>query len=659
MTQRQPQQFSEQKELDLNYEWLQLIQMENFIEKQKRELLENGAQDLHDEDRAWNEHQETDRDSIEGEEDTLDDEDLAYITTILYLFSKPELIDPVSPEGAPARAPTQEMMPPKFNQKFNQNSTSHGSQDENFSYFSNFKEEGHTDLADYFSDEEDDIWDNESLSSEGDTWNQPDFDDSEKLQNQGHKPSEFDTALFGLETINETNFEDQSETNNLNSISCLSEETKLAFSSWRPFIPPGHAFRNCAAQLQPSGFSSQASSSQKPTLIQISTITTSTKLTLAPMKPTSPRPETSLSQPKDWPSFKPATRPFTRTWTKLWTESTRTYNGTKNWRTEFPDHPEPSKRYRRWKRRLQCSNETNQNQSTRLQNKPQVTDAGSEPQVCIQLKSWNYSTMKPKRNTTKIKSWETKWRKFSNKTPTYRTKLPMSTKPLRKCSRKTLLWLWSQGRSPPICSLNTTAREILNHKQKTSPGENHFSKRKSENKSYNHRKRLNSKSESESRNENDCRYERQNFKSANKTKNKDMKDVKVRNEEALTKIKTKMTAKVNEVKAIERTLTRFRIEIEKQLNKRIGSEPTITLPPHFTTMFNIPVCIYISIIFTIFIFKNFISISNSVVSDPLDHHFQTFTIGDLSDCKMLCLSRQTASVQAETLVKALANSDSI
>jgi hypothetical protein len=145
----------------------------------------------------------------------------------------------------------------------------------------------------------------------------------------------------------------------------------------------------------------------------------------------------------------------------------------------------------------------------------------------------------------------------------------------------------------------------------------------------------------------------------NKTKNKDVKNVKVRNEEALTKIGAKMTAKVNEVKAIEKTLTGFRMEIEKQLNKKIGSEPTNTLPPHFTTMFNIPVFIYIPITFTIFIFKNFISISNSVVSDPLDHHFKTFTIGDLSDCNMPCLSQQTASVQAETLVKALANSDSI
>jgi hypothetical protein len=184
MAQQLPQQFSGQEEVDLNYEWLQLIQMENFIENQKRELLENGAQDLHDDNEAWDEHQQTERHSIEGEENTLDDEDLAYITTILDSFAKPKLNDPVSPEGAPMRAPTRPTMPPKFNQQFNQNSTSHGSEDENFSYFSNFEEKGHTDLADYFSDQEDDCRDNKSLSSEGDTWSQPDFDDSENFQTQ-------------------------------------------------------------------------------------------------------------------------------------------------------------------------------------------------------------------------------------------------------------------------------------------------------------------------------------------------------------------------------------------------------------------------------------------------------------------------------------------
>jgi hypothetical protein len=376
------------------------------------------------------------------------------------------------------------------------------------------------------------------------------------------------------------------------------------------------------------------------------------------MKQISPRQETSLSPPKDWPSSRPATKSFTSTWTKLWTKSTKICNGTKNWRTEFPDHPEPSERYRRWKRRLQCSNGTNQNQNTKFQNTPQVTDAGSESQVYTRSKSRSYSTMKPKRSTTKIKSWETKWRKFLNKTPTCRTKLQKSTKPLRRSSRKTQLWLWSRGRSQPICSFNTAAMVKMISKQMTSPGENHSSKRRSESQSYGHRKRLNSKSESESRDENYCQYEKQKFESESKIKNKNMKTVKVRNKEALTMIRAELTAKVNEVKAIEKTLTGPKIEGEKQLNKKIGSEPTVTLPPRFTTMFNISISIYISIIFTIFIFKNFIPISESIVSDPFDHHSQTFTTGDLSDCKTFCLPRQTASVQAETLVKTLANSDS-
>jgi hypothetical protein len=120
-----------------------------------------------------------------------------------------------------------------------------------------------------------------------------------------------------------------------------------------------------------------------------------------------------------------------------------------------------------------------------------------------------------------------------------------------------------------------------------------------------------------------------------------------------------MTAKVDEVKAIEEPLTDFKMEIEKQLDKRIGSESPVTLPPHSTNTFNFSVLTCIQITFTISIFYNFISIFNSVVSDPVDHHFQTFTVGDLSDCKMLCLSLQTASVQAKTSVKAFANPDSI
>ncbi len=87
-----------------------------------------------------------------------------------------------------------------------------------------------TELVDYFSDEEDDSLDNEDTSSESDTWSQSDFDQFGKFSNEEHTRSKFDTTNFGLEMINETNFEEPGETNNLNSISSLSEETKLAFS---------------------------------------------------------------------------------------------------------------------------------------------------------------------------------------------------------------------------------------------------------------------------------------------------------------------------------------------------------------------------------------------------------------------------------------------
>jgi hypothetical protein len=270
--------------------------------------------------------------------------------------------------------------------------------------------------------------------------------------------------------------------------------------------------------------------------------------------------------------------------------------------------------------------------------------------------------MKPKRSTTKIKSWETKWHKFSNKTPICQTKSPKNTKPLQRNSRRIPLWLWSRRRSQPICSFNTITTVNLITKKKISPGENHSSKRRSESESHDESKfhdqqeRLNSKSESENKDKNYCQHKTQNCKSESKAKNKNVKAIKVRKEKALTEIRAKSTAKVNEVNAIEKTLTGFRIEGEKQLNQRIGSEPTVTLLPRFTTMFNIPD--HISITSTNFILY-FMSISKSVRSDLLDHHFQTFTTGNLSDCKTLCLSRQTASVQAtNTLVKTLANSDS-
>ena len=108
--------------------------------------------------------------------------------------------------------------------------------------------------------------------------------------------NEWNPVISNLETIHEGRFEDDGEANKLHHISGFSEETQLSFSTWQPFIPLEHAFLNCAAQSQPSDSLSQASSLQEPTLTRISTISTSTKRTLSPMEPTSPRLEISLSR---------------------------------------------------------------------------------------------------------------------------------------------------------------------------------------------------------------------------------------------------------------------------------------------------------------------------------------------------------------------------
>jgi hypothetical protein len=118
----------------------------------------------------------------------------------------------------------------------------------------------------------------------------------------------------------------------------------------------------------------------------------------------------------------------------------------------------------------------------------------------------------------------------------------------------------------------------------------------------------------------------------------------------------KMIARDDEVKTIEKTLKEFRARKEKQIDRKIETKASITLPRPFATTFHISI-----LTFTIFIctFNIFIAIFNSLVADLLDHHSQAFTTGDLSDCKLRHLSQQTASTQADTVVKTLANSDSI
>ena len=126
-----------------------------------------------------------------------------------------------------------------------------------------------------------------------------------------------------------------------------------------------------------------------------------------------------------------------------------------------------------------------------------------------------------------------------------------------------------------------------------------------------------------------------------------------------TMIKTdeaKIIARDDEVKAIEKNVEEFRARKERQIDRRIETKASMTLPHLFATTSHISILTFTNFICN---FNNFISIFNSLVADPLDHHSQTFTVGDLSVCKLRHLSRQTASIQADTVVEALANPDSI
>jgi hypothetical protein len=429
---------------DLDLEWLQLIQMEKAIEEKKNQLRGTRAQN------RWNpdEDHETfwdDEESLTVRNEHLDGGDLEYINDILNSFSKPSYnhensrnlkFESINQEDALARAFASQKTPKQFNLKSNQNATTRGSKEDQFSDFSNIEEERTSELGDYFSDEEeeDDTWDREDLTSESNPWSHTDFNDSEaNFTHSQPTLSEWDPVISGLETINESKFEDDSEADQLNHISGFSEETKLAFSTWRPFIPPEPVFQNCAAQSQPLDFLSPAFSSPEPTLIQISTITTSTKLTPPPMTQTLPQTGTSLLQPKVWPSLEPTTRPFTPTWTKFQTESKKTSS---SWRKDFPDHPEPSKHCKPLKQQSPCSTGPIQNQNTRSQNTPPVRDNGNGPQVGTTLKLRSSSITKPKRSTTTIKYWGTQWHKFSSRTHICQPRSIKNTRPLQRDSRR-------------------------------------------------------------------------------------------------------------------------------------------------------------------------------------------------------------------------------
>jgi hypothetical protein len=149
--------------------------MERTIKEQKNKLLKIGARDYWDPDEDHEMFWEKEGSPVNKQDDHLDDGDLEYIDAILNSCSRQDFNhkssnDPKLESFTPGDALTHVLapigMPQEINLKFNQNLTSCGSKEENFSYFSNIEEEGPTDLVNYFSDDEDDdSWDEEDLSN--------------------------------------------------------------------------------------------------------------------------------------------------------------------------------------------------------------------------------------------------------------------------------------------------------------------------------------------------------------------------------------------------------------------------------------------------------------------------------------------------------------
>jgi len=286
--------------------------MEEEIEKRKHQLREAEAGDRGEPDLD---------DLLFDEEDEelrqLEDGDLEWVNSI---FNSPpsqtcysqnsdqRKLKSLTAKDAPMRARTVQAPLTIFNQSFNQNSTTLSARENEISYFSNTDYEGDSELGDYFSDDEEE--DNQ-IAELGDYFSDDEEDASQNHQNSNRedqiwshtavlsakeKPSLSQTAFSDWNPVISSleAFEEEEETQ-IEHIAGFREAPQLGFSTWQPFIPLAPVFQNSAAHSQLSGFSSQAFSSQEPTRIPISTISSSTKLK---KDQTSPRRETSPLPPK-------------------------------------------------------------------------------------------------------------------------------------------------------------------------------------------------------------------------------------------------------------------------------------------------------------------------------------------------------------------------
>ncbi len=187
--------------------------------------------------------------------------------------------------------------------------------------------------------------------------------------------------------------------------------------------------------------------------------------------------------PHTWKVYKPTTKHYRHCWSKCWPELSKTPRRIRTSRNESPDHQEQSRPSRLWKWQLPSLNRTSLSQNTRSQNTPPVTDAGNAHQLSTQCPSRICSSTMSKTDTTRISSWGTEWRKWSDKIPTWHKKFPALMRNLRRSSKRTPSWDWSPRPWPRTCSSGITMvkSRTTTPRRRTFPhGGNHFSKRRSE-----------------------------------------------------------------------------------------------------------------------------------------------------------------------------------
>jgi hypothetical protein len=184
---------------------------------------------------------------------------------------------------------------------------------------------------------------------------------------------------------------------------------------------------------------------------------------------------------------------------------------------------------------------------------PPETDVGNAHQSFTRCPSRIYWTTMSRTITTKTGSLETRWHRSSIKIRIWQMKFPRPIRHRRRNSRRTPSWPWSPRRWPHTCFSNTTTEQKEPPERKISPrGENHFSKRRSEddNKSKSGKVMIDSKTKA-TKGESESESKSKNIMTDSKTKETKRK-------------KPNVTTKADKAKAIKRTKNEIRTELERQ-----------------------------------------------------------------------------------------------